>query len=446
MFISSYTQSEKQSEKAMYHGTNTRYNLSELPVPLETSARIRIEQQAQSIACLVEKKQLIKMTQNGVIQYHIKSPTTLASQFKIQARKTYKGPFQNELSLANGTAFLVGKQLVLTAAHCICGKVEAASVRVIFGFQTLPSRDIQKVFEFKDVYRIETFWRPHCTHNNDWALLRLDREVEGRNPLSLNTSQKVALDTPLYMLGHPYGLPLKLTLGGKVQGMLPPHVFDANLDAFPGNSGSPVFAHDTGSWIGMLFKGNNDDYTSAENSQIIEDAQTSKEDIEKWGYEKCLDIASIDVLKAVLTSSFSSLQSPSFPQDSVIATEIFPLKQENFLKKDPGMIDRLRLAAVRALEPLTAMTKGIRPLFIGAGASMLAYTLTSVQVDKVWKCEKKIHHGLKISWKMREKLNYEQKKWNALMAFSVCFVICVQSKMWIKYIQPSNFNDEKKSF
>lgn len=116
--------------KSMYHETDTCYNLPELPPELDQGTRIRIEPQAQSIACLVEKKQLIETNQNGVTRHHIGSRVlTLAQKLQAnyeegfkahcaqqnrpyreeEAKARYEGPFQNEPSLGDGTGFLVGK-------------------------------------------------------------------------------------------------------------------------------------------------------------------------------------------------------------------------------------------------------------------------------------------------------------------------------------------------
>ena len=58
--------------------------------------------------------------------------------------------------------------------------------------------------------------------------------------------------------------------------------------------------------IGMLVRGNRDytDSTSSENKHEIQVSRVTKEEIEKYGYEKCHKIASIGFVKTVLTSSF----------------------------------------------------------------------------------------------------------------------------------------------
>ena len=47
-----------EQPKSMYHEVDTRYNLSELPLELDQDTRIKIKQQAQSIACLKVHRKL----------------------------------------------------------------------------------------------------------------------------------------------------------------------------------------------------------------------------------------------------------------------------------------------------------------------------------------------------------------------------------------------------
>jgi DNA replication protein DnaC len=90
----------------------------------------------------------------------------------------------------------------------------------------------------------------------DWALLKLDREV-ACDPLPLNLN-KVADKIELYMLGHPNGLPLKFTYNGKLEGNTESDFFECKLDAFRGNSGSPVLNKETNQVVGILIEGNTD--------------------------------------------------------------------------------------------------------------------------------------------------------------------------------------------
>lgn len=330
--ITSITPTAGPVDKATYQGedklwADNRYNLYEILPKLNDEQRNKIEQQARSVACLVKRNKLINLP--GSTNYEINSSVssladTLKTSYKTQCAEknipwsertqlNYEGPFKNELCLAKGTAFLVGKQLVLTAAHCIIDKSSKAisskkvdKLRVLFGFHMQSAEEVQTKFESKDVYRIDAVWQ-HCykDRETDWALLKLDREVEGRDPLNVAASQKIPVDTTVYMLGYPSGLPLKLTLNGRVK-KDHPRIFEAALNAYQGNSGSPVLENVTGRLCGMLFNGNNDyvlEYSQTnEHEVIIKVARVSPDVIQANGYEKCLKIGFV---KKLLQAPFS---------------------------------------------------------------------------------------------------------------------------------------------
>jgi Peptidase S46 len=59
------------------------------------------------------------------------------------------------------------------------------------------------------------------------------------------------------VVGYPTGLPEKLAAGAKVHA-LTPYFFTSNLDAFAGNSGSPVLDARTNEVVGVVVRGNRD--------------------------------------------------------------------------------------------------------------------------------------------------------------------------------------------
>jgi V8-like Glu-specific endopeptidase len=106
---------------------------------------------------------------------------------------------------------------------------------------------------------------------NDYAVIELDRNVLGRAPLAHRKYGHVPLNTPLLVIGHPMGLPMKITDGAWVSRMneterlrkihswfLRANYFIANLDSYAGNSGSPVFNKKTGKVEGILIQGTED--------------------------------------------------------------------------------------------------------------------------------------------------------------------------------------------
>jgi hypothetical protein len=89
----------------------------------------------------------------------------------------------------------------------------------------------------------------------DWAILRLDREVPDHPPLPIRRTGKVPNSQSLVLVGHPMGLPAKVAAGARVRENDEPGFFRSNLDAYVGNSGSPVLDAESLVVEGLLVSG-----------------------------------------------------------------------------------------------------------------------------------------------------------------------------------------------
>jgi HEAT repeat protein len=261
-----------------------------------------VKRQAESVACLIPHAYLKK----GENRWYLSSKVpTLAQvvELEFQEKLGEQEAFCNEYVAGFGTAFLVGKQLVMTAAHCICKKDTdildekvIAATQLLFGFQK--SSDYH--FADKQVYQIKIVVSHqyirikdrfgNFTEWTDWALLELDREAP-YTPLKMNMTSKIAEKVELYMLGHPYGLPIKFVDNGFVQRNQQKDFFSSNLDAFGGNSGSPVFNKATGDVEGLLCSGGvdwviTDDYRGNKQRRVQAHLITEKE-TGLHGFEIC---------------------------------------------------------------------------------------------------------------------------------------------------------------
>ena len=172
--------------------------------------------------------------------------------------------FVNQASVSYAcTGFLVGPDLLVTAGHCgtNTGEVRNSSegyceaytwmfdYRADSDVNRIPNNDIYKCSEI--IYAVQ---QEIDGNMQDFSLIRLDRKVEGRTPLKL-AQQEAKLNERITMLGHPMGLPLKYTYSARVFRGVEGRSFLTNLDAFGGNSGSPVF-NTKNEVVGVLIAGN----------------------------------------------------------------------------------------------------------------------------------------------------------------------------------------------
>lgn len=158
--------------------------------------------------------------------------------------------FSKQLSLSYScTGFLVAPDIIMTAGHCMVNTGESRNetdtyckaYSWLFDYDESlnPERvDAKNHYACKRViYAVKDEKAPF----RDYALVQLDRPVKGRTPFKLN-SAPVKKDETFTMIGYPFGLPAKLSRPAKILVNNPEREsFLTNLDAFQGNSGSPVF-------------------------------------------------------------------------------------------------------------------------------------------------------------------------------------------------------------
>ncbi|MFN7904527.1 MAG: trypsin-like serine peptidase [Pseudobdellovibrionaceae bacterium] len=167
----------------------------------------------------------------------------------------------NEPSLAFAcTGFLIAPDLLVTAGHCLYAvnspnqelKNESGLACEIFDWYFDFEANSEGIAQTKDIasenlYRCKRIIyavQKETAPFQDYALVQLDRAVVNRTPLKLaqKPSAEMNLGTSLFMIGHPFGTPKKMTDQGDVILNNPvASTFVTNLDAFNGNSGSPVF-------------------------------------------------------------------------------------------------------------------------------------------------------------------------------------------------------------
>lgn len=171
-----------------------------------------------------------------------------------------KEPFSPQETGAFCSGSLVGEDLIMTAGHCI-SKSDEGKVKFVFGFgidqaggKTPTSVPASNVYTAAKVLSSVI----DNGTGTDYALVRLDRKVEGRAPLAVDTTGDAKAGDPMTVIGHPSGLPTKVADGATVRSASPVGYYVTNLDTYGGNSGSAVFNSKTKLVEGILVRGEND--------------------------------------------------------------------------------------------------------------------------------------------------------------------------------------------
>ena len=175
-------------------------------------------------------------------------------------------PFYNQPVASFCTGFLVSSNIVATAGHCITEENDyyssaekCSEVAFIFGFVMKNATTPNLIIDKSQVYYCqEVIARQLDNGDADYSLIRLDRNVTDHIPVSIRRSNKASLNDNLLVIGHPVGLPRKYADGAQIMSNVNSVFFDANLDTYSGNSGSPVFNADTLVVEGILVEGGTD--------------------------------------------------------------------------------------------------------------------------------------------------------------------------------------------
>ncbi|MCO4793583.1 MAG: trypsin-like peptidase domain-containing protein [Bacteriovoracaceae bacterium] len=215
--------------------------------------------------------------ENAVNSLHVKISKSTSAQvanYKLTAHKSVyilknetlqeamnvcpEEKFSQQNAVARCSGFLVGPDLVVTAGHCVSSQSHCDNYSWVFDYKSDQVGDLEieksKVYKCKKILVQEL----NSSVKSDYALIQLDRAVTDREPLKFRTEGKVATGAGLVVIGHPSGLPTKISAGATVKENTHDQFFKSDLDTFGGNSGSAVFDTKSGSIEGILVRGAKD--------------------------------------------------------------------------------------------------------------------------------------------------------------------------------------------
>jgi len=206
---------------------------------------------------------------------------------------------------ADCSGSLVGKDILMTAGHCIRTEQDCADTKIVFGFAiTRSGGNAPEVIPGKDVYGCkEIISRTLQGGGPDYALIRLDRASD-RAPLKINREDSIKPGDGVFVIGHPIGLPLKVSGGSHVRDASNSGFFVADLDTFGGNSGSPVFNSATNAIEGILVRG------AADFADTPEQCTTMATYTQNGGRGE--DVTKLSVLESFIPGGDASSDRPIF--------------------------------------------------------------------------------------------------------------------------------------
>lgn len=228
------------------YGEDNRQDLYEVQNPLYLKL-------ANSTAGLVN----LRMLQEHEDSFEVTTVRTLEQGANVCPSEK----FSDQPMLAGCSGFLVAPNIIVSAGHCYRGRAEGncESSAWVFGLHMQNSKDINiSRIPKENVYRCKKIISAVLDRENDYAVIELDRDVVGREPLKVRREGKVSEDANLVVIGHPTMMPTKVSDGGTVLYNDNDNKFITTLDTFQGNSGSAVFDADTGLLEGILVSGKTD--------------------------------------------------------------------------------------------------------------------------------------------------------------------------------------------
>ncbi|HZV68668.1 MAG TPA: serine protease [Saprospiraceae bacterium] len=234
----------RKKEKAIY-GPDRRYEIIEIQ-------QYEIIENSKAVVAIIENNRL---TDNG------NNTTTLhGKSFKDEENLCDCEKYLNQPVVSHGTGFLVDPSIIVTAAHCI-DENNISKYKFVFGFDTLKDGSTRTIIENKNIVSASRILgrRIEDSTGIDWAVIQLESPILEIEPLICDFNDTITTADRVYCIGHPSGLPKKVSTDGIIKDV-ESYFFTANIDTYAGNSGSPVFHNQSHQVVGILVRGEEDDF------------------------------------------------------------------------------------------------------------------------------------------------------------------------------------------
>jgi V8-like Glu-specific endopeptidase len=279
-------------ENGLIYGEDNRYEASDYPD--ESYQKI-----SESVALRVPNRRLTPRLDNpNIIDFYKERLNEMLPNLCMEER------YAEQFHLGDCSGFLIAKNKLLTAGHCMFSENDCKDNSWVFSFnETSENFDTNSIYHCKKI--IAQSFKYEANKISDYAIIELDRETD-REPLKYRKSGHPFPGTKLLIIGHPLGLPKKIADNAQIKYLnseerqhpfksiiLRKSYFIANLDSYAGNSGSPVFNLKTKEVEGILVQGA-DDFSFNETKSCLESNRLSNSS--KTSFEKVFRITQIPEL------------------------------------------------------------------------------------------------------------------------------------------------------
>jgi len=206
------------------------------------------------------KVQKVAKAVAGVFTYYRSIQNTIDLLYKNPRNLTDKMTCEDELFTNQplepvATAFLIAPDKVMTVGHALSS---CSKVFFVFNYEWDSLANKLKPITSQDVYGCDHIEQLSYS-KIDFAIIQLDRRVEGIEPLELDFKTSIQEKDKIFTVGHPLQLPKKYA-DGLIRSTtgLNGNYYKAEIDTFRGNSGSPVFSKESFQVIGIVKDGEYD--------------------------------------------------------------------------------------------------------------------------------------------------------------------------------------------
>ena len=199
--------------------------------------------------------------------------------------------FSSQSALSGCSGSYLGKGLVMTAGHCVnddpMDPDYSENFFMVFGWKYDKEGSPALEFPADAVYSIKKILtrakEGAGDTKRDFALVSMDRDAAGRQPLTLEREQAPRIGQKVFTIGYPLGLAVKIDDPAQAQVYaVDKTVFQTNMDVFGGNSGGPAFDSATNKIVGIVITavGTEFSYELNQDFSFIADFSTPTQTIE----------------------------------------------------------------------------------------------------------------------------------------------------------------------